>query len=141
MTFRMRSPLEAAPDHPMLDASQPAAVRVVHGTDAPRGGLPLGPDRWLVVDEHDRQEPIVGATVLDHGYTRISILGDRARDLLSAGIRIDLRPEAFPPGRATPTAYRDIPVVLHARTDRFDVYAPRSLARSIWEWLVDGAGP
>jgi heterotetrameric sarcosine oxidase gamma subunit len=141
----------ARPGPDDLSAPQPWGMALVHGP-RPEGAdaaLPLGPERWLAVHEEPFGDAATAAeahgpdaAVVDwsHGLTRIRLSGDRARALLASGVSIDLDPRAFPPGASAATAYRSVFVALHAGEDgTIDLYAPRSYAASVWEWLADAA--
>jgi heterotetrameric sarcosine oxidase gamma subunit len=147
-----RSPLaDLADSSGVLSAPQPWGLAIVHTLDPPTAdaALPLGPGRWLAVHE----TPPDGATTVpelhggpaiavdvSHGMTRLRLSGSSARQVLAAGIAIDLHPDAFPPSASAATAYRDVFVVLHATAEEtFDVYVLRSFAASLWTWLADAA--
>ncbi len=75
---------------------------------------------------------------LSHGRTVFSLEGEAAAELLLRCAPIDLRAEAFPPGRIAQTAIHHIDVLIHRRGDsRFDIWALRSFAESLAEWLID----
>ena len=77
---------------------------------------------------------------LTHSRTRIFIEGNRAADLLRKGVPLDFHPEVFKPGQAALTGLHHTPVLIHRiRADRFELYAMRSFALSVWEWLTDAA--
>lgn len=156
-----RSPLAAIDTNAaaeMLDAPQPSALALVdraHEASAPSmpaaaAALDTGPGQWLVVSARDTPAALVtqladqcddaAITDLSHARFRIRLQGPNARDVLQSGIAIDLGAAAFPPGRSTPTAFRDIAVLVHAAGEQtFDLYVFRSYARSLWEWLADAA--
>lgn len=141
----------------LLDA-QPASIVHVHGAqeqamaDLPRGWAALwtGPRQWLVAADEQGPEGVVealrrrvpAAVAIDvsDGRRRLRLEGAGAVELLHTGIALELTPDACPPGRAVPTAYREIPVLVHAvAAARFDLYVPRSFARCLWDWLEDAA--
>lgn len=149
-----RSPLAEIPvSSPMLSAPQPWGLAVVPGPSvegtAADTVLPLGPSRWLAVHEErpgglssvvDAHGGTSAAVDVSHAMTRVRVSGIGSRSLLAAGITIDLHPEAFTAGDAAVTTYREVSVVLFARgEDTFDLYTPRSLAASLWQWLADAA--
>jgi sarcosine oxidase subunit gamma len=148
--FQMRaSPLgKMTSGPPALSAPQPASLTLVDAPERPvlsaDAILSLAPSRWLAVYEDDAtpEPPPEAAAVVDtsHGWFRIRVSGRHSREILSAGIRIDLHEEEFPMGTGAPTAFRDIPVILHAIAEEsFDLYVLRSYAASLWEWLADTA--
>ena len=112
-------------------------------TDGPLSIMRLGPDNWLAVHDADagfgvRIEQADGfhAINLSSSRARLRIEGTDARDLLSVGSRLDLRPHTFPPGAFAQTPMGNATAVLHCRdADAFDVYIARSFAESWLVWL------
>ncbi len=108
----------------------------------------LAPREWLLVceteasiDEHRLAAALAhtSGTVVDvtHAYTVVAISGDGTRELLAKGIPIDLEAGAFGSGACAQTCLGDMNVVLHARQAQLiDLYAGRSYAVSLWEWLA-----
>lgn len=109
----------------------------------------LAPREWLLVCEPQRSEITehrlgsalahTTGTVVDvsHTYTVVAISGDGARELLAKGVPIDLEGGAFDTGACAQTCLADMGVLLHARQPRvIDLYAGRSYAASLWEWLA-----
>lgn len=141
-----------------LSSPIPRALLRIDGVDA--ASLPpadehhhriaIGPRCWMLVGETidatalrrgliDTHHDLM-ITDLGHGWTRIRLQGTAVAELLQSGIDLDLHPDAWPTGRGAATAYRSIPVLLHApMAECFDVYTLRSLAECLWEWLVDAA--
>ena len=75
---------------------------------------------------------------LSHGRTILSLEGEAAAELLSRCAPIDLRANAFPPGRIAQTAIHHVDVLIHRRNEaHFDIWALRSFAESLVEWLID----
>lgn len=139
--LQRRGPLDDESRHPMLEAAQPAGIAVVHGARptpaSTRIELSIGPDRWLLVSE---ETPVTDGADLGHGLVRIRVSGPSASELLASGTSVDLDPSVFGEGAATATAYRGVPIVVHASAaGTMDVYCPRSYAVSLWEWLTDAA--
>jgi heterotetrameric sarcosine oxidase gamma subunit len=108
-----------------------------------------GPEQFWIVGPADGLEnrlseaitPDIGAvTPLSHSRTRIFIEGDCAADVLKKGVAIDFHPRVFKAGQAVLTGLHHTPVLLHRlREDRFEIYAMRTFALSVWEWLTDAA--
>jgi methylglutamate dehydrogenase subunit D len=111
-----------------------------------------GPEQFWIVgpaDSGDGAEaelrrviaPGVGAvTPLSHSRTRIVIDGACARDVLRKGIPLDFDPDVFRVDQAALTGVHHTPVLIHrAGVDRYELYAMRSFALSVWEWLTDAA--
>jgi sarcosine oxidase subunit gamma len=79
-------------------------------------------------------------TPLSSSRSRISIEGRAARDVLRKGIPLDLDERAFTPGRFAMTGLHHTPVLLHCTGEnRFELYALRTFALDVWEWLADAA--
>ena len=79
-------------------------------------------------------------TPLSHSRTRISIEGDEAGAVLMKGVPLDFHPDAFRVDQAALTGLHHTPVLIHrAGLRRFEIYAMRSFAESVWEWLADAA--
>lgn len=144
--------------NPRLTSPVPRALLRVEGVetdmlppvDDSNRRIPIGPSCWMLVSESDDAAGLrprlstlpddAMVTDLGHGWTRIRLQGAAARAVLQHGIDLDLHPDAWPVGRGAATAYRTLPVLLHApMAECFDVYTLRSLAECLWEWLVDAA--
>jgi len=79
-------------------------------------------------------------TSLSHSRARIVIEGACARDVLRKGIPLDFDSENFRIDQAALTGLHHTPILVHrAGTDRYEIYAMRSFALSVWEWLTDAA--
>jgi len=77
-------------------------------------------------------------TDLSHARTLFRLEGREAAAFLQTVIAIDLEQSAFPPGRIAQTAVHHIGVLVHRHGPAaFDLWAPRSLAESLAEWLLD----
>jgi sarcosine oxidase subunit gamma len=111
-----------------------------------------GPEQfWIVGPAEDGAGPeaqlrqaipaAVGAvTSLSHSRTRIVIEGAGSRDVLRKGIPLDLDPDVFRIDQAALTGLHHTPVLIHrVGADRYELYAMRSFALSMWEWLTDAA--
>ena len=80
------------------------------------------------------------AAIIDisHGRTVFSITGVAAAALLSRCVALDVDAAAFPPGRVAETAIHHVDVLIHRQSERrFDIWAPRSFAEALAEWLLD----
>jgi sarcosine oxidase, subunit gamma len=134
-----------------LGCELPGALRGALG-----GGVEalwLGPDEWLVLvgaDEADRTAATVreASAGLDHAvvdvsdrFAGISVEGARARDVLNAGVPLDLHPRAFPPGMVARTVLAKAPVVLRRPAERelFELHVNGSLAPYAWLFLENAA--
>lgn len=99
---------------------------------------------WFVGPEQDdlaaRLAGKAIVTPLSSSRTRISIEGRAARDVLKKGIPIDLHETEFTPGKFAMTGLHHTPILLHCTAgQRFELYAMRTFALNVWEWLEDAA--
>ena len=80
-------------------------------------------------------------TDLSHARVVLRLSGAEARTALAKLCRIDVHPKAFAPGRTAQTPLGQIPALIHCvdQAPIFDLYLPRSLARSATEMLIDAA--
>jgi heterotetrameric sarcosine oxidase gamma subunit len=85
----------------------------------------------------------IGAvTSLSHSRTRIFIEGEPVREVLARSIPLDFHPSVFALGQFALTGLHHTPVLVHrASEQRFEIYAMRTFALSVWEWLIDAALP
>jgi methylglutamate dehydrogenase subunit D len=80
------------------------------------------------------------ATPLSSARCRIRLEGSHARRTLARGAAIDFDAAAFKPGHFVMTGIHHTPVLIHCvAEDAFHVYALRTFALAVWEWLVDAA--
>jgi sarcosine oxidase subunit gamma len=99
---------------------------------------------WIIGPENDGIATKLGGiaipTPLSHSRTRIFIEGAPARDVLSKGIPLDFHPTIFKPGTFAMTGIHHTPVLVHCVSDnRFEIYALRTFALSVHDWLTDAA--
>ena len=101
----------------------------------------VGKDAGLAGRLSEAISPEIGAvTLLSDSRVRIFIEGDCATDILSKGLPIDLHPSVFKVGRMALTGLHHMPVLVHrAGERRFEIYALRTFALTVWEWLADAA--
>jgi methylglutamate dehydrogenase subunit D len=79
-------------------------------------------------------------TPLSSGRTRIALSGSGAREVLSSCAAIDFHPMEFKPGQFVLTGIHHTPVTIHCTgEDEFHIYALRTFARAVWEWLEDSS--
>lgn len=148
--------LAEAPDFSLLQVAKPSKSAQVLLGKLPRSVgqavdsngrtvMKTGPDQfWLigpVGDDMLRQlQGAAVSTQLSSSRTRILLEGDHARALLARSAPIDFHPQAFTPGIFAMTGIHHTPVLIHCiGGNAFHVYAMRTFALSIWEWLVDAA--
>jgi sarcosine oxidase subunit gamma len=132
------------------------AVSLPEGPLAARGrealAFHVAPRRWWLVSNDtgggwrfaELALVVAGrAALTDLGHARTVVrLGGRAcRSVLAKLCRIDLHPMALPAGHVAQTALGQVAALIHATDDApaFDLYLPRSLARSGVESLIDAA--
>ncbi len=111
----------------------------------------MTPNRyWAVAPDEDfaaalaRTVPAAAgtATALSHSRTLIALEGSGARALLAKGVGIDLHPTVFRIGHFAETALHHTGVLLErCGAERYQLFLPRTLAASIWDWLTDAALP
>jgi sarcosine oxidase subunit gamma len=111
----------------------------------------LGPDEWLVTSSGARPEEVErewdrvvsafdGAAVdVSAQRTGIRLGGALARELLSFGCSLDLRPSAFPAGCCAQTTVGRAGVVILALDDGFRLFVRPSFAGYLVDWLFDAA--
>ncbi|WP_433502536.1 sarcosine oxidase subunit gamma [Pseudonocardia halophobica] len=112
----------------------------------------LGPDEWLVTSvaarPHEWEHALIGAVAPYGGAavdvsaqrTSIRVSGARARELLSFGCALDLRPASFPVGSAAQTTVGLAGVLLLALgADDFRLLVRPSFAGHLADWLLDAA--
>ena len=132
-------------------ASLPATVGMA-GEAGARRIFRTGPAHfWVTAPAADNlaarlQEVVPAAmgavTPLSHSRTRIFIEGEPAREVLARSIPLDFHPAAFAIGQFALTGIHHTPVLVHRSGERrYEIYAMRTFAVSVWEWLADAALP
>ncbi len=135
----------------ILGAPLPEEIGEIVAADG-RQLLKTGPEQfWILASELEDVAgrlqaaiaPAIGSvTPLSHSRTCITVEGAAARELLAMGIPLDLHPEAFRVGRFAQTGLHHTPVLLlRAGEDRYEIFALRTFALSVWDWLADAALP
>jgi sarcosine oxidase subunit gamma len=99
---------------------------------------------WIIGPENDpiaaKLNGIAILTPLSHSRTRIVIEGAPARDVLSKSSPLDFHPTVFKPGMFAMTGIHHTPVLVHCTSEnRFEIYALRTFALSVYDWLTDAA--
>ena len=107
----------------------------------------VAPGRYLIAGNHgDLAERVEAAlpsgdaavTDLSHGRAILRLEGGDAAAILQTSVLLDLARDAFPPGRVAETPIHHVNVLIHRRSETaFEVWAPRSFALSLAEWLLD----
>jgi sarcosine oxidase subunit gamma len=102
--------------------------------------LRVAPSQIWVIGEVPEMTAGVYLTPLSSGRTRLQLEGPRARDVLAACAAIDFHESRFKPGQFVMTGIHHTPVLIHCLADHaFHIFAMRSFALSVWDWLVDAA--
>ncbi|WP_246680789.1 sarcosine oxidase subunit gamma [Mesorhizobium sp. B3-1-9] len=101
---------------------------------------------WLMMETDAKPpqpaiDPELGCSVpLGEGRVRFSLSGARILEILSGCIAVDWRAPSAAPGRAIQTALHHVPVlVLRTSETSCVMIVPRSFARSLADWIADGA--
>lgn len=143
-----------APVEQALEAASGMAASIYIGEARQSGSITVlrtGPEQiWVVYAGYQPAlegaiRARVGAAAglvlsLSHSRTRMFIEGPKARDVLAKEIALDLDPSAFAIDRFALTGFDDTPVLLHRiAVDRYEFYAMRTFALTVWERLADAA--
>jgi len=106
----------------------------------------VGPDQfWFVGPENDDEFATklsrrCAMTPLSHSRTRIFLEGTPTRQVLAKGIPLDFHESAFKPRQFAMTGLHHTPVLVHCvDINLFHLYAMRTFALSVWDWLSDAA--
>jgi len=83
--------------------------------------------------------PQMGAvTDLSHSRTCMFIEGVCAAPVLAKGVPLDFHPDYFRVDQFALTGLHHMPVLIHRSAEyRYELYALRTYALSVWEWLAD----
>ena len=110
----------------------------------------LGPNDWLLVNPAPDIDSVSSAlrdaagddtavaTDMTDAWGIIDISGEDAGARLAEGSSVDLHDSTFPSGSYALTRLQHLPVIIHKLDDtpRFRILADRSVARYLWDWLV-----
>jgi heterotetrameric sarcosine oxidase gamma subunit len=134
---------------PLLGADLPPRVgqAITVGT---RLLLKIGPEQfWIITRDGEDitrtlqlavRSEIGSVTSLSHSRTCIWIDGPSAREVLAAGIAIDLHPDVFEPHFFALTGLHHTPITIYRSGEsRYELYVMRTFAVWAWEWLIDAA--
>lgn len=99
---------------------------------------------WLVGPEGDdigrRLAGSCIVTPLSHSRSRIFVEGPAAREIMRKGMPLDFHETVFTPDMFAVTGLHHTPVLVHCTAPNcFELYAMRTFAANIWEWLEDAA--
>jgi heterotetrameric sarcosine oxidase gamma subunit len=99
-----------------------------------------GPKQLWIVGEAPTAAEGAYITPLSSSRTRIALSGERVRDVLAASAAIDFHEKHFKPGHFVMTGIHHTPVLIHCVGENsFHIYAMRTFALAVWEWLCDAA--
>lgn len=101
----------------------------------------IGPAQfWIIAPQAEDLTGMGALTPLSSSRARILIAGAPARDVLAKGMALDFHPGTFTPGTFAMTGLHHTPVLVHCiGEDSFHLYALRTFAMSVWDWLTDAA--
>ncbi len=117
----------------------PAKVGSVVEQEA-RSIFRIGAKQFWVLGENVSASEGIYVTPLSSGRTRFLLEGPRARDVLASCALIDFSAKEFKPGHFVMTGIHHTPVTIHCIADNsFHIYALRTFALNVWEWLCDTA--
>jgi methylglutamate dehydrogenase subunit D len=117
----------------------PAKVGIVVEHDG-QSLLRIGTRQFWMLGKAPSASEGLYITPLSSGRTRILLEGPRARDVLVACALIDFGPNTFKPGQFIMTGIHHTPVTIHCIGENsFHIYALRTFALNVWEWLCDVA--
>lgn len=148
---------DTGPAERVLGIELPGPGRAVASANGRLTAVWLGPGWWLldspteVEDEVGLEAPLVhrlraagaglSAVEVSGGFVVLELAGPAARSVLGHACSLDLHPRAFAPGSAARTMLAKAQVVLVQTGDAptYRVWARRSFARYLVEWLTDAA--
>jgi len=100
---------------------------------------------WIITPEADDirldlPAQIGAITSLSHSRTCMYIEGPQAAAVLAKGVPLDLHPDVFRVDHFALTGIHHTPVLIHrSAPNRYEIYALRTYALTVWEWLTDAA--
>jgi heterotetrameric sarcosine oxidase gamma subunit len=102
--------------------------------------LRIGPKQFWVLGNEPAANVGVFITPLSSSRTRIAMQGPLARQVLAACALIDFDISTFKPGQFVLTGIHHTPVMIQCIEDEvFHIFALRTFALNVWEWLCDVA--
>jgi methylglutamate dehydrogenase subunit D len=117
----------------------PAKVGAVVEHEA-RSIFRIAANQFWVLGENPSASEGIYVTPLSSGRTRIQLEGARARHVLASCALIDFSTKEFKPGHFVMTGIHHTPVTIHCIAENsFHIYALRTFALNVWEWLCDTA--
>lgn len=102
--------------------------------------LRISPKQLWLLDQDIEPSEGVYVTALSSSRIRIQLQGYNSRRVLAAAALIDFDQAHFMPGHFALTGIHHTPVLIHCITENeFHIYALRTFALNVWEWLCDVA--
>ncbi len=93
---------------------------------------------WVIGKELETRHSSI--TNLSSSRCRIALFGEKARAVLQVCAAVDFSRASFATGAYVMTGIHHTPVLVHCTgPESFHIYAMRSFALSVWEWLIDAA--
>lgn len=93
---------------------------------------------WVIGKELETRHSLT--TPLSSSRCRVALFGEKSRAVLSACSAVDFSRASFGTGAYVMTGIHHTPVLIHCTgPESFHIYAMRTFALSVWEWLVDAA--
>ena len=100
---------------------------------------------WIITPETDEirldlPAQVGAVTSLSHSRTCMYVEGPQAAAVLAKGVPLDLHPDVFQVDHFALTGIHHTPVLIHRTApNRYEIYALRTYALTVWEWLTDAA--
>lgn len=114
--------------------------------------LPLSPGQWMLLAEggangsfcHSIGERIGGLGYISeqsHSRVVLRISGERSRDILAKGCRLDLHPTVMQPGACITTKMAQVGVLLHQvdNVPSYDLLVYSGFGQFFWQWMKESA--
>jgi heterotetrameric sarcosine oxidase gamma subunit len=100
--------------------------------------LRITPKQIWVIGPPPQQRSGLHITPLSSSRTRLHLTGENAVALLASCAAIDF--SQMKPGEHVATGIHHTPLIIHCVGEKqFHIYAMRTFALAVWDWLVDAA--
>jgi sarcosine oxidase subunit gamma len=114
--------------------------------------LPLSPGQWMLVASSGADGTFaqsitkaIGALgyVSEQSDSRVclSVSGEKARQVMAKGCRLDLHPSVVDTGFCAQTQMAQVGVLIHQSDDQptYDLFVYSGFAASFWDWLEEAS--
>lgn len=102
--------------------------------------LRVGVEQFWIVGPEAKLPATILQTPLSSSRCRIELQGKNARHVLSRCAQLDFHESQFRTGHFAMTGIHHTPVLIHCiGENQFHLYALRTFARTVWEWVTDAA--